>query len=212
MQKKRQLSYASPFSRGYWQQAVAEAKNVQTLALAAIFVALRMVLSNFYIPLGDNLNVFFSFLVSSLGGAIYGPVVGLLTGFCADILGYFLHPVGGFFPGYTLNTMLGAALYAVFLYRRPISFFRLLGCKLTVNLGVNVLLGSVWSAVLYSKGYYYYLLRGLAKNLLLWPVETVLLFLFLRAILPQTHRLGLTVQKTVTFLPAGFGFRAGQQQ
>lgn len=198
MKQQRNLSYASPFSAEYWRSALHNLRDLRLLTLAALLVALRVVVSGFYIPLGDNLNVFFSFLVSSLGCVIYGPIIGLLAGFASDIIGVMIHPMGAFFFGYTLSTMLAYFVFGLLFYRRPLTLARLAAAKLIINLGINVALGSLWSAILYSKGYYYYLLRGLTKNVLLWPVEVALMYVFFRAILPQTHRLGLTVQKTVS--------------
>ena len=63
--------------------------------------------------------------------------------------------------------------------------------KLVVNLGVNVGLGALWSSMLYGKGYYYYLVKSLIKNIGMLPIETVLLFLFFKAILPAASRAGL---------------------
>ena len=97
------LALAIPFSRSYWRTALRELQNLRMLTLAAIVVALRIVLSGLYIPLGDNLNIFFGYFVNSLGAAIYGPVVALLSGFATDVLGYFVHPTGPFFPGYVLS-------------------------------------------------------------------------------------------------------------
>ena len=67
------LTLASPFSKSYWRTAAQELRNLRMLTLAAIVVALRIVLSGLYIPLGDNLNIFFGYFVNSLGAAIYGP-------------------------------------------------------------------------------------------------------------------------------------------
>lgn len=185
------LTLASPLSRSYWRTALGELRNLRMLTLAAVVVALRIVLSGLYIPLGDNLNIFFSFFINGLGAAIYGPVMGLLSGFAADILGYLVHPTGPFFPGYVLSTMMGSFFYGLFLYRARFTIWRVLWAKLSVNLLVNVAMGSLWSAILYSKGYYYYLVKGLVKNLTLLPVETVLLFLFLKAAAPFCVRMGL---------------------
>jgi ECF transporter S component (folate family) len=196
MSEKAKLSYASPFSRAYWAQAVRQVGNLRMLTVAAVLAALHVVVSGFYIPLGDNLHVFFSFLVSAFGCTVYGPVMGLLSGFAVDIIGVMLHPMGGFFFGYTISSMLGCFIYALFLYRRPLTLARLAGAKLAVNLLVNVGLGALWSAMLYGKAYYFYLLRSLTKNVLLWPVEAALLYLFFRAVLPQSARAGLTVQRT----------------
>lgn len=185
------LTVASPFTRGYWHTAARELKNLRMLTLAAIVVALRIVLGGVRIPLGDNLNIFFGYLINSLGSAIYGPVVALLSGFATDILGYFVRPDGPFFPGYVLSTMLGSFFYALFFYRARITLPRIIGAKLTVNLLVNVGLGALWSAIQFSKGYYYYLVKSLAKNIGLLPVEALLLWLFLRAMAPICAKNGL---------------------
>ena len=185
------LTVASPFTRGYWHTAARELKNLRMLTLAAIVVALRIVLGGVRIPLGDNLNIFFGYLINSLGSAIYGPVVALLSGFATDILGYFVRPDGAFFPGYVLSTMLGSFFYALFFYRARITLPRIIGAKLTVNLLVNVGLGAMWSAIQFSKGYYYYLAMSLAINIGMLPIEVFLLWLFLRAMAPVCARNGL---------------------
>lgn len=185
------LTVASPFTRGYWRTAAKELKNLRMLTLAAIVVALRIVLGGVRIPLGDNLNIFFGYLINSLGSAIYGPVVALLSGFATDILGYFVRPDGAFFPGYVLSTMLGSFFYALFFYRARITLPRIIGAKLTVNLLVNVGLGALWSAIQFSKGYYYYLAKSLTKNIGMLPIEVFLLWLFLRAMAPVCARNGL---------------------
>ena len=185
------LALASPFSRSYWRTALRELQNLRMLTLAAIVVALRIVLSGLYIPLGDNLNIFFGYLINSLGSAIYGPVVALLSGFATDVLGYFVHPTGPFFPGYVLSTMLGSFFYALFFYRARVTALRVVLAKLSVNLLVNVGLGALWSAIQFSKGYYYYLVKSLAKNIGLLPVEALLLWLFLRAMAPICAKNGL---------------------
>ena len=115
----------------------------------------------------------------------------LLSGFAADILGYIVHPTGPFFPGYVLSTMLGSFFYALFFYRARITALRVVLAKLSVNLLVNVGLGALWSAIQFSKGYYYYLVKSLAKNIGLLPVEALLLWLFLRAMAPVCARNGL---------------------
>ena len=59
----------------------------------------------------------------------------------------------------------------------------------------NVLLGSLWSAILYSKGYLYYLSTSAVKNLLYLPVQILLLWLLLRALLPVLHKMGWLPQQ-----------------
>lgn len=81
--------------------------------------------------------------------------------------------------------MAGSLLYALFLYRAKISTVRIFSAKLTVNVLVNILMGSCWSAMLYGKGYLYYLVKSVVKNLALWPLESLLFLLFIQLLLPM---------------------------
>ena len=170
--------------QSYWKQATAEIKTLRKLVFAALVIALRIVMSGLFIPVGANLRIYFSFFISALGGVVCGPVLSILIGFSADILGVMFFPSGPYFVGYTISSMLGGFVYGIFLYKRPISGVRLFMCKAVINLGVNVLLGSLWSAILYSKGYYFYMVQSLSKNLLLLPLEVVAMYLFFKLALP----------------------------
>ena len=60
--------------------------------------------------------------------------------------------------------MLSGLIYGVMLYQRKPTILRLIVTRLLINYGSNVLLGSVWKAMLYGKGYLYYLSTGMVKN------------------------------------------------
>ena len=183
--------YDSLFSKGYWREAARQFSSVRMLAVCAMFIALRVALSSLFIPVTENLRIYFTFFVTALGATIYGPLMALAEGFISDLLGYVLFPSGGFFPGYTLTAMLGSLFYALFLYRRRLSVARVFLCKLTINVLVNILLGSLWSAVLYGKGYLYYVTKSVVKNTVLLPAEVLILLLVLRTMNPLLVRLRL---------------------
>ena len=68
---------------------------------------------------------------------------------------------------------------------------RLVVVRLIINYGSNVLLGSVWKAMLYGKGYYYYFTTGLIKNTTMLPIEVLLMVLMFQLALPALARSGL---------------------
>lgn len=164
------------FSAAYWRMARTELRNVRVLAFAGLIAAAAMVLECFPVYLlGPSLKIYFSFLAISLGCRYYGPVVGMMVGAIVDTLGFLVSGYGEpYFPGYLLTAVLSGFIYGAGLYQRPLHWQRVLAVRLVINYGNNVLLGSLWKAMLYGKGYYYYLAAGLVKNTLLLPLELAL--------------------------------------
>lgn len=188
-----QTLYRTPLSPGYWSQAAKEWRSLRVLTLAALFVALRVVLSSFFLPLPAVLGtqrVYFTFFINALGSYLYGPLMGLAVGGVSDLVGFLMHPSGGFFFGYTLTAMAGSFLYGIFLYRTRITVLRLVLCKLTVNLVVNVLMNGLWDSILAGTGFWVLAAARLPKNLIALPVEVLLTVLFFNIMLPLAERLG----------------------
>ena len=164
----------SVFSPAYWRTARAEFRNVRVLAFAGLVCAMAIVLEGLPIYLlGPSLKIYFSFLVVGLGCMCYGPCVGMMAGAIIDSVGFLLSSYGEpYFPGYLVTAVLSGFIYGV---------LRIIVVRLIINYGSNVLLGSVWKAMLYGKGYLYYLTSGAIKNTLMLPVEVFLMWAVLNA-------------------------------
>ncbi|MFT8871658.1 MAG: folate family ECF transporter S component [Sporolactobacillus sp.] len=189
----------SIFTTSYWQSAIAELQKVNRLTLAALVIALATVLGSFAIPVSQNLHIVFTFLLFAFGAMVYGPVVGAVAGAAADIVGYIAHPMGAFFPGYTLSAILSGLIYGLLLYRTRITVLRLVLVKLTINYAINVGLGCLWSALLFGKAYYFFFAASLLKNTLMLPIEVVLLYVTLQVLLPvlgSAHLLPKSARQT----------------
>ncbi len=193
------LQRLSPFSAAYWKEAFDNLKNPRMLALAAMVVALRAVCKLFEVPLGPNLNLNVAQIFNSLGAMVYGPVVGLVGAMLSDPLGYLLHPTGPYFPPYMLLDMSSSFLYALFFWKRPLSVPRVLSAKFTINLTSNIILGSLiykWYLMVFSGAeaagaYNLITLVRVVKNLVLFPLEAMLLIVVLGAATPALHSLKL---------------------
>ena len=183
--------YKTPFSPGFWREAWRNATRLRVLVICALCMAASIVLGYFYVPIGENLTIRFTYLATATAGLIAGPVGALVYGFAVDILDFVIHPGGSFFFGYTLSAMAGAFIYAMFFIRQRVTVVRIILCRILVNYLVNVLMGSFWSSILYSRGYLYYLTKSLVKNTLMLPVEVIIMTAFFSLLLPSMKNTNL---------------------
>ena len=173
----------SVFSADYWRAARRELNNPRVLAFSGLVCAMAIVLESLPIYLmRPSLKIYFSFFFVLLGCSCYGPVVGMMAGAIIDSVGFLLPGYGEpYFPGYLVTAVLSGFIYGVLLYKRKPTLLRIIVVRLIINYGSNVLLGSMWKAMLYGKGYLYYLTSGAIKNTLMLPVEVFLMWAVLNA-------------------------------
>ncbi len=191
MSRIDQTLYRTPFSAGYWRQARASFRDLRGMVFAALMIAVCTILGNFSIPITDGLRITFGFLARAVCALVYGPIGAVVFAIAEDTLSFLLSNSGGvYFPGYMITTALGCLVYALFFYRARITIFRVFMAKALTNL-LNVFLGSLWSAILYSKGYWFYMTTSAGKNALLLIPQTIILLVLFQALLPVLHRLGL---------------------
>ena len=185
--------FPHPCAQGYWKSSLRELRDLRKLTFAALMIALCVVLSHIpAIHLPGDTQVQWTFLAKAATGWVCGPVLGVLFAVAEDTLSFFLTGGGGYpyFPGYTLTTVLGLLTYALCFYRAKPSFGRILLAKFSVNLQ-NVVLGSLWSAILTGKAWVVIAPIRATKNLILLPVEVLLMVLVFRAIGPALAKSGL---------------------
>lgn len=183
----------------YIKTSINEIKSTRVIAIAAILVAIDIAISAFFIPIplpAGEQRVYFSFLVSMLGGFIYGPFVAIFASTAADLIGYMLHPVGSFFPGYTISAIGAGLIYALFLYKQKITIFRILLCKLTSNILVNTLMNALWSSFFVEKGYIVLVIARLPKNLYMLPLEVIMACIMFKIITPYLKK-----EKIINYTP-----------
>lgn len=171
--------------------SVREFSRFSSIAGAAMLLAVSIVLSVFVtIPISPTLKMSIAYLATAMLGMIFGPVLGGLSAGLGDLIKFLLHPDGFFFPGFTLNAILGGVLYGIFFYKNKVSLTRCILAKFAVNLFLNILLNTYWLSILYGDAYLVLLISRLWKNIILLPFEITLLFVVLRsvsALLPRIN-------------------------
>ena len=193
------LAHPPVFSKIYWKLAAKNFSDTRMIAFAALIIAMRVVVKFFKIPLAAGLSLTFDCYVNSLGSLCYGPLVGLAVGAVSDTLGCIIHPSGDYFLPFILTEMSSSFIFGLFLWKRNLTPGRVLLSKFTVNLICNIILTSILMK------WYYYALYGLedaqaysiinltriAKNLILFPLEAVLITVILGALIPPLKSLRL---------------------
>lgn len=166
-------------------------KSTKYLCILALFMALKIVVGYFRIPVADNLYIYFTFIVTAIECTIFGYGPSMLSGVITDIVGYMVDPFPPFFPGYALSNVVAAFIYSLCFYKKKIKLPNIIIAKTLVNYVVNVFMGSLWSAILYSKAFIVYLTTSAIKNTLLLPIEIIILFFVFKMIIPILQKRNL---------------------
>ncbi len=194
------LQSPSIFSGRYWKEAIGNLKNTRMLALAAMVVALRAVCKMLEIPLAPGLNINVAAFFNSVGAMVYGPIVGVLGAAVSDPLGYLLHPDGPYFPPFMLVDMSSSFIFGLLFWKRRLSVSRTFAAKFTVNMVSNIILTSFimkWYVAVFHLDMVYNLvnLTRIVKNLILFPLEAILIAFVLGAASPALYSLKLLPEK-----------------
>lgn len=194
------MQNTSIFSKKYWQDAAGNFGSTHMLVFAALIVALRVAVKMLKIPLAAGLSFSWDAYVNAIGSLVYGPLMGLAVGAVSDTLGVLLFPSNSpyFFP-FILTEMASSFIFALFFWKQKLTVPRVVLSKFTVNFVCNIVLTSVLMKWNYYVHYgledanAYAIINGtrIVKNLVMFPLEAILIVLIFRALIPplQTARL-----------------------
>ena len=194
--------YPHPFSAAYWRDAAAELKDTRMLVVTALLVALRIALKPFAIYIGPQMAIQTATLATALGAMIYGPLVAIPAAMVSDTIGFMIFPTGDYFLPFMLTEIAGTMIYALCLYRAKPTATRVIIARFLICFLVNVVLQQFIFAWQYT-----YMgnpekaqdaIMGIMttarifKNLFFFPIESVVITLFLKVLVPITSRAKLT--------------------
>ena len=197
--------YTHPFCKAYWKDAVAEMKDVKMLVITALMIALRIALKPFAIYIGPQMAIQTATLATALGAMIFGPVVAIPAAMVSDTVGFMIFPTGDYFLPFMLTEIASTMIYALCLYRAKPSATRVIIARFLICFVVNVVLQQFIFAWQYT-----YMgnpekakesimgimtMTRIFKNLFFFPIESVVITLFLKVLVPVTARAKLTYDK-----------------
>ena len=192
--------------KNYWQDCIRIDTN--RLCLMGLLIALQILLSRITaINLGNWLRISFGFLPIAVAGYFLGPVGAILVAGVSDVLGTIFQGQAIVF-GLTVTAIVGGGIYGFFFYRQKMHWIRIAICLLVVSLVCHFFLntyflarngfvplsnGQDWPAVIrqlvlpiYPEGAnlpaWISVCNRFIKQVVVWPVNTVMLFYLMKAI------------------------------
>ena len=141
------------FGKGTFMLHGKSQQNLRSMVLCAMLLAVSVLLTRFVSPqMGDAVRFSFGTIPIMLAGIVCGPVYGLVVGLTADLLGFFINPMGAaFLPGLTLcSGLLG--LVPALLYVKLFKSKNVIWLIVAVTLSELVISGLIKSYFL--MGYY----------------------------------------------------------
>lgn len=196
--QKSTTLYSHPFSRAYWRDAAMELKDTKMLVITALMIALRVALKPLAIPLGPQLSIQTAMLATALGAMIFGPVMAIPAAIISDTVGFMIFPTGDYFLPFVLTEIASTMVYALCLYRAKPTALRVTISRFIICFFVNVIL----QQIIFAWQYLYLgnpekamssimditAIARIFKNLCFFPVESVVLTLFLGLLMPAVQR------------------------
>lgn len=95
-------------------------KETERITYLAVMMALSVILTriaSFRLAIGgvEGIRIGLGALPLIMSGVFWGPAAGFFVGALADIIGYFINPLGAYMPHFTLTSALTGALPALVL-------------------------------------------------------------------------------------------------
>lgn len=154
----------------------AELRNIRTITTCAVLGAISIILGYLGIQIGDFIKITFTSTPIQFCAWVFGPVTAPILAAVMDIVNYLIKPTGAFFPGFTLSAAVNAVIFGLMLYRRPLSFKRILIAQLISVALVDCCLNTLWLAILYGQAFNVILPMRIVKNLIMWPILSSVLY------------------------------------
>ncbi len=149
-------------------------ENTKKIAVIGMLLALQVVAGRFCTIELPIAKVGFVFLPLSLTAILYGPLWGGAAGVMGDVRAAALGPYG-YYPPMATTAFLSGCIYGLFLYRKPLTVWRITACVLTECILCSVLLQTFWLTLLMDKAYMVLLPTRLTQNLIVAPISVLLI-------------------------------------
>jgi len=157
-------------------------RDTNTLTLAAMLTTLGIVLGFLKIPINQIIEIRFGSLPIGIAGMSLGPGIAAIVGALTDIGGYLVKPTGPFFPGFTISGIVSGLIFGFILYNKKPTLARIIAAEAVHTLIVGIIMNTYWLDMMYiKKGFFVTLVARLPKELVMLPINILMLYIVLEA-------------------------------
>ena len=149
--------------------------TTKNVVLLGLLIALNLVVAKFLSFGIWSVRISFTFVVTFLMAAWFGPLLAGLANGCADVVGTLLLGSGNYFFGFTISAVLAGVFYGIFFYQKEITNWRILAAILCNLILVDSLLNTWWITLLYHASFMPIFPLRAVKELLMLPVQFIVL-------------------------------------
>ena len=165
-----------------WMKSCFRLKNLRVQVFCGLMGALAIVLDQFSVALNPFVKIGFSGLPNRLIDYLFGPAVGALFGAVMDVVKFIIKPDGTFQPAFTLVPIVASVIYGYFLFEKPLKLWRVALSQLIVKIVCNICMNTFLMSVLYGSALGKILPMRALRNLVMWPIDTLVMFVLLTAV------------------------------
>lgn len=174
---------------------ISSAKELGTLhtvvfcgLMGGLSIILTMVAS---VKMGPYINIGFSWIPNRIVDFMFGPIVGMIYGGAMDIVKWMAKPDGDFMIIYTFVPMLTGIIVGTLLYKKPVSLVRIIIVQIIIKIFINAGLNTYLMSVTGGKAFMELLPLRLLKNVIMIPIDSMILFVVLTTVAGILPKLGL---------------------
>ncbi|HZX21059.1 MAG TPA: folate family ECF transporter S component [Clostridia bacterium] len=163
--------------------------STRTLALAAIFAAMNIILTRAGVIMlfGGIVRLSFGKIPLILSGLLLGPFAGGLAGLVGDIIGVIINSHGApmIHPGFTLSSVLTGAIPGTIVIlsgKKRSSLFNVVTSNIVVLILVNFILDAIWLSQMYGNPYLAVFYTRLVPHIIIGIVNVLLTYPLLKSL------------------------------
>ena len=163
--------------------SIAQLKETKVLTICGLMGALAIILGQVAtIKFGQYVRIGFSGLPNQIVDYLFGPWIGAIFGGTMDVVKWFISGDGDFFPGFTITAMLGAFIYGIFIYNKPVKLWRVIAAQAAVKIVCNIFLNTLWLNMLYGQAIAAILPARILSNTVMLPIDTFIMYMMLQVV------------------------------